>query len=275
MSIMNSFYTGTARWIAAARARETNRPDRLFNDPFAAALAGAKGFDILARAEKAYGGVNPYIPVRTRFFDDLIMSHADALPQIALLGAGLDTRAFRLDFPPEIHLFELDLPETLAYKESVVKAYGGAPRCIRHVVSTDLSGSWTGDLLAAGFDLHMPTQWIAEGLFFYLSEPAVRKLIESARECSAPGSLFAADIMGSGVLDQPQLEEYLRWLGENNAPLPFCTSSPSSLFQQLGWEIERLTSPGAPDADYGRLPLQTPPSKNDEPDRAYFIVARR
>jgi O-methyltransferase involved in polyketide biosynthesis len=63
--------TRTALWIAAARARESARPDRLFNDPWSAALAGTDGRDRLVASEQACGREHLFLPVRTRF-DDLL-----------------------------------------------------------------------------------------------------------------------------------------------------------------------------------------------------------
>lgn len=65
----------TANWIAAARARESARADALFVDRYAEALAGVEGFAILDRQERA-SGVSAFIPVRTRFVDDLVLSGA-------------------------------------------------------------------------------------------------------------------------------------------------------------------------------------------------------
>src|SRR6266699_6751320 len=92
---------GTAYWIAAARARETARPDRLFEDPYAAALAGDRGRRMLERAEAPTGRPNPFLPIRTRHFDDVLVAEAgrDRPGQVVLLGAGLDTRGFRLPLP--------------------------------------------------------------------------------------------------------------------------------------------------------------------------------
>ena len=86
----------TAHWIAAARARESERADRLFDDPHAAVLAGRRGRAALVASEGATGGENEFLPIRTRFFDDVLRTAVDRLEQVVLLGAGLDTRAFRL-----------------------------------------------------------------------------------------------------------------------------------------------------------------------------------
>ena len=94
----------TSRWMAAARARESERPDRLFNDPLAAALAGPEGFAWLDRMEPAARLCGPvlYAVVCTRFFDDFLLhfSKSTGARQLVILAAGMDARAFRMEWPP-------------------------------------------------------------------------------------------------------------------------------------------------------------------------------
>src|ERR1700728_4188405 len=101
----------TAHWMAAERARETARPDRLFEDPLAEVLAGTEGVDLMARMGVDLP-VNPAFPIRTRFFDDaLVRLLADhRIGQVVLMGAGMGTRAYRLDLPT---VFEIDRPALL------------------------------------------------------------------------------------------------------------------------------------------------------------------
>lgn len=129
---------GSAFWIAAVRARETERRDRLFADPYAHGLAGQRGSAIMAASERASGGENAFIPVRVRWFDDLILSEASRARQVVLLGAGLDVRAFRLDLPADLHWYEIDRPEAFAAKKNVLA--GCAPRYRHHIVAADVGG---------------------------------------------------------------------------------------------------------------------------------------
>lgn len=90
----------TARWMAAVRARETARPDRLFDDLLADVMAGPEGVDLMTRMEVGLPE-NPTIPIRTRFFDDALVRLLDdrGIGQVVVLAAGMDTRAYRLDLP--------------------------------------------------------------------------------------------------------------------------------------------------------------------------------
>jgi methyltransferase (TIGR00027 family) len=143
----------TARLTAAARAREAERPDSLFFDPFAAELAGAEGFAALDRQNAARSGdgevvANPVFAIRTRFFDEFLLREATErhVDQIVLVAAGLDTRAFRLAWPAQTHLFELDQPEVLAYKRAILDRIGAEPVAHLRSVAIDLRTAWADAL---------------------------------------------------------------------------------------------------------------------------------
>ena len=246
---------GSATWIAAVRARESERPDRLFNDPYARALAGDAGFAMMARSEAARDGrPNPFIPVRVRWFDDLTLAAIPPASQVVLLGAGLDTRPFRLDVPPDVEWFEVDRRRVLAAKDELLA--GETPRCRRHTVGADLREDWVTPLLGAGYDRNATTLWLAEGLFFYLTEPMIVDLLRRAKELSAPGSSFAADVIGTTGLDGPAMQPYRDYCARTNLPPPFGADDPAALFAKGGWEPRHVTAPGAPDANFGRFPDQ-------------------
>lgn len=127
----------TARWTAASRARETERDDRLFTDEFAAALAGADGFAMLDHFDAQAGG-NPYLPIRTRWYDDVLTGLVGVEhQQLVLLGAGLDTRAYRFMWPVDTVSFEVDRPELLADKQRILDDQQATPGCERRVVPAD------------------------------------------------------------------------------------------------------------------------------------------
>ena len=108
----------TARWTAAVRNMESARSDRLFDDPYASALAGDEGMTWLA--QRPPDSVTPII-LRTRYYDDYLqrVSQEEHVRQVVLLAAGLDTRAFRLAWPSGTQIFELDQAAVLQYKEQV------------------------------------------------------------------------------------------------------------------------------------------------------------
>jgi methyltransferase (TIGR00027 family) len=240
----------TARWIAAVRERESARADRLFDDPYAGGFAADAGRQMMARSEGA-GGENKGIPVRIRYFDDLVTRHAGTVDQVVLLGAGFDTRAYRLALPAGLTVFELDAQPVLDEKETHLGAETSA--CSVRRVAADVGADWSEALRAAGFRADAATLWLAEGLFFYLSAQDVAQLLSTARAASGAGSRFAADLCATGILELPQMRGYLDWLAANGRPPPFCHDDPAALFAQAGWQLDSAVQMGQPAANFGRL----------------------
>jgi methyltransferase (TIGR00027 family) len=248
---------GSAFWIAAVRARESERPDRLFDDPFARDLAGERGFTMMAASERASGGENTFIPVRVRWFDDLVVASAAlGVRQVVLLGAGLDTRPYRLDLPADVDWYEIDRGTLLADKDRVLST--ATPRCRLRSVAADLTADWVAPLRAAGLCPSARTLWLAEGLFFYLTEEQIAAMLRAAAQVSGAGSRFAADVIGTAGLDGPAMRPYRDWCAANGQPPPFGADDPVALMGAGGWHAVDITAPGAPEANYGRLRPQPP-----------------
>src|SRR6185437_12618415 len=126
----------TALWAAAFRARENERPDALFRDPLAARLAGPRGFMIANTLSTESHGVS-WI-TRTFLFDLLISAEiARGIDVVINLGAGLDTRPYRMRLPRSLLWVEVDAPAILAYKEGLLAEE--QPRCMIERVGLDLT----------------------------------------------------------------------------------------------------------------------------------------
>ncbi|WP_432825346.1 SAM-dependent methyltransferase [Dactylosporangium sp. CA-092794] len=246
---------GSARWTAAVRARESARPDRLFEDPWAEVLAG--GADA--------GPDNPFLVVRTRYFDDAVTA-AGWLRQLVLLGAGLDTRAWRLPLPAGATVFEVDLPVLLAAKHERIPA---RPGCAVRIVEADLRGDWGPALLGAGFDPGAPTLWLAEGLLFHLPAAAVGPLLAGAAALTG-GGRFLADVFGTGLLRLPSLQPMIESRRRYHLSPPFCTDDPAGLFRDAGWADVTWDLAGSPAANHGRLTGRAEP---DDPGMRTYLVA--
>lgn len=190
----------TALGVAYARAVESARPDRLFDDPYAAlflrAAASVERGPSIADAgrSEAWAQMSAHLVLRTAYFDDYLrdaVGPAGGCTQVVLLAAGLDARAFRLDWPDGVRLFELDLPEMVAFKERVLADADAHPRVRRQVVTADLREDWATPLRAAGFDPARPTAWMVEGLLIYLEADDAAALLRRIGALSAPGSRLA------------------------------------------------------------------------------------
>ncbi|MER8267720.1 class I SAM-dependent methyltransferase [Streptomyces griseus] len=204
----------TALLVAAARAIETHRPDSLAQDVFAEHFVlgapASKGWPVRLR-EVPDGDRNPlwgrfarYFGLRTRVLDDFLLRsvHAGNARQVVLLGAGLDSRAYRLAWPSGCVVFEIDRAEVLAFKHQVLDGLSAAPRATRVPVPTDLRADWAGALPAAGFDPAAPSVWLVEGLLFYLPPAAETYLIDTVDRLSTEGSALAFEVK----LDKDLLE---------------------------------------------------------------------
>jgi len=184
------------------RAAESARTDHLIDDPYAASFVAAAPPlfpDVPSLADEAElaslieAGIAG-VAVRTRFFDDHLRAACEnGCRQVVLLAAGLDARAFRLDWPEGMHLFEVDLPDLFAFKERVLGEQHAVPNCDRHVVGADLRTDWPTRLTAAAFDPTRPSIWVAEGLLVYLSKDEAEHLLTSVRDLSARESQLSFD----------------------------------------------------------------------------------
>lgn len=209
----------TAVMVAAARAAETERTDRIIEDPYAKVLvagAGAGAWQFMAddafvervvendpEMGALFEHMGNYQAVRTHFFDAYFAAAADAgVRQVVILASGLDSRAFRLPWPAGTTVFEIDQPLVLEYKAAALAEHGATPSADRREVPIDLRQDWPAALRAAGFDPGRPTAWLAEGLLMYLPADAQDRLFTQVTELSAPGSRLAAESMGIHAPDR-------------------------------------------------------------------------
>ena len=117
----------TARWTALYRATESARTDALFRDPLAERLAGEQGRAIAAKTPRTSRS-GWWLVARTKIIDDAISAAiADGCDRVLNLAAGLDTRPYRLDLPPDFQWIEADLPQMLEEKAELLADQ--VPRC--------------------------------------------------------------------------------------------------------------------------------------------------
>lgn len=265
----------TALWMAAVRARESARPDRLFDDPLAEALAGPEGQRIMDEMEAGMPD-NPAIPIRTRFLDDgLRTGVAAGIGQVVLVAAGMDTRAFRLGLPSDVVVYELDRGGLLDLKERRLAAAGARPGCARRTVPVDLGAAWSGALLSAGFDAARPSVFVAEGLLGYLDEPEVDRLLGALAGLAADGSVLLADVSGrTPDAAAPYLAPWFDRLTAAGMERRFATDDPEGLFAGHGWRAE-VAQYGDDGAAFGRWPWPVPDRQDMNWPHNYLVTAHR
>jgi methyltransferase (TIGR00027 family) len=200
----------TAVMVAAARAVETDSSDPLISDPYAKLLVAKAGTGVwetllddalIHKLESVdpeiaavYHHMRNYQAVRTHFFDAYFTDAVESgIRQVVILASGLDSRAYRLDWPAGTTLYEIDQPKVLAYKEMTLAANDVTPSVQHRAVAIDLRQDWPAALTDAGFDPAAPTAWLAEGLLMYLPAEAQDRLFDQITALSAPGSRIAAE----------------------------------------------------------------------------------
>ena len=203
----------TAVMVAAARAAETDRDQPLIRDPHAKILVAGAGTGVWeymlddtfvdkvaavdTEAAAIFEHMGNYQAVRTHFFDAFFAdAAASGIRQIVILASGLDSRAYRLEWPTGTEVFEIDQPKVLEYKSATLAEHGVQPSAVLRHVPVDLRVDWPAALRDNGFDETAPTAWLAEGLLMYLPADAQDLLFERVTELSAPGSRVAAETVG-------------------------------------------------------------------------------
>jgi len=199
----------TATMVAAARAMASTAANPLINDPFAEPLVRAVGVDFFTRL--VTGELRPEdldsdsesvgmqrmtdnMAVRTKFFDEFFLGATDAgIRQAVILASGLDSRAYRLEWPAGTTVYEIDQPEVIEFKTRTLGELGASPTADRRTVAMDLRYDWPSALIEEGFDPRQPTAWSAEGLLGYLPPDAQDRLLDTITELSAPGSRVAVE----------------------------------------------------------------------------------
>ena len=192
----------TATAVAARRAMASKGPNPLIDDPYAEPLVNAVGVDAFIRMmngeidlddedDPAFTPqrLSEGMAVRTRFFDSFFLAAAEAgVRQAVILASGLDTRAYRLQWPAGTVVYEIDQPQVIEFKTRTLADLSAEPTAGRRAVGIDLRDDWPAALRDSGFDPSQPTAWIAEGLLGYLPPDAQDRLFDNITALSAAGS---------------------------------------------------------------------------------------
>jgi len=223
----------TAFWVAGFRAQETERPDAVFKDPLAKKLAGERGkelVDITPNAALMYFSIT----IRTTAIDRLIdLAIEYGIDMVINLGAGLDTRPYRMKLPPDLNWVEVDYDHVIDYKNTTLA--GEYPACNLRRIAADLSidterrkvfkelGSSSKKALV-----------ITEGVITYLDNKQASQLSKD---------LFAVPTF------QFWIQEYLNGGYRNNGnprtgrkllkntPFRFTAVDPIAFFMHDGWKV--------------------------------------
>lgn len=213
----------TALGMAVARARETAQDTPLFADPYARLFideAVRAGWHAPATAappprrteaaswfEARTQALLNYAACRTVHFDQFFLrANRAGISQVVVLGAGLDSRPWRLPWSPDTLVYEIDQPQVLEFKVSTLWAHNAEPVCDYRPVSVDLRSDWPEALWRTGFDPTRPTAWSVEGLLSYLPRAARSLLFDRIHTQSSPGSRVAVEAASAAPLDATTID---------------------------------------------------------------------
>lgn len=229
----------TARWAAYFRARETERPDALFRDPYAERLAGQQGVDIANTLPEGNKHAWAWV-ARTYLFDQFIAQELQqGVDMVVNLAAGLDARPYRMKLPASLQWIEVDLPEILTYKEEILA--NEKPSCALERVRLDLSDGNARRALFASFDRRAKKILVlTEGLLIYLSAEEVAAL---ARDLAAGTNFqrWIMDLTSPGLLKMMQ-KTTGKELSQVGAPFKFAPPEGPAFFGPHGWEAMEVKS---------------------------------
>lgn len=262
---MDNFTNDSAMMIAYERDLESSRPDALFQDPFAKALAGSKGETL----SEAFGANceqfefpdwaefhKTWTAVRTKFIDDAVSNVANMgeCKQLVNLGAGMDTRAYRLECYKafEVGSFEVDMEVINQNKATVFKDFLSSPSPKCSVVNVTLDfldeDKTLATELGAPFDATKPSVFVSEGLIMYLGSSGKLKLLRDMSAVAALGSVFILQYM------DPSESEAAK---ANPAVLQFGLSADEATrtLTELGWRDFEISKFGDEKLNFGRFPV--------------------
>jgi methyltransferase (TIGR00027 family) len=243
----------TARWVAYFRARETERPDALFRDPYAERLAGDRGIGIANTL--ADGNKHEWAwMARTYLFDQFVSREIAAGADVVLnLAAGLDARPYRMDLPAQLHWVEVDLPDLVAYKHEVLA--NDTPKCRLERVALDLADvNARRELFARVDSLGSKVVVMTEGLLIYFTNEEVASLAQDLAACSRFRS-WVIDLASPGQLRLMQRTTG-KQLREAGAPFKFGPPEGQNFFLPYGWVAHEVEGMLKTAAKFNRPPAE-------------------
>lgn len=227
----------TALWTAHYRAMETERPDALFHDRLAGRLAGERGRQIVEDIglPATYGWL---AAVRTRIIDDLVeRAVAGGADAVLNLGAGLDTRPYRLKLPASLQWIEVDQPGLVQLKEDALR--DERPVCQLERIRLDLTRAEGRQAFFAGVNARRRRVLVlTEGVIPYLTNEEAGALANDLRACERFQQWIVEYMnaeLGQRLNRRTSLDKKLR-----NAPFRFKPQNWETFFAASGWKASEI-----------------------------------
>ena len=238
----------TALLIAAYRARITEKPDALINDPWAAALSGEAGSELARSFDESFPHMELWVALRIAYLDRQLRRFVAEreMDQIVLLGAGLDTRAARMA-RPGLRFFEVDHPASQGDKRERLSTIDGYPLDDLTLVACDFEhDDFVERLVAAGFASDRPAVIVWEGVTPYLTEDAVRATLAGVAQGCDPRCVLMFDYLERRMVRDAELKDSAKlsrdFVGTLGEPVTFGTNDPLPLLADAGFRmVETVT----------------------------------
>jgi methyltransferase (TIGR00027 family) len=218
--------------------------------------------------------------VRTKYFDDyFINATATGVRQVVILASGLDSRAYRLQWPAGTVVYEIDQPEVIDFKTTTLADIGAKPTANRRTIPIDLRQDWPTALKAAGLDPTAPTAWLAEGLLIYLPPEAQDRLFDNITSLSVPGSTVATEFV-PGIIDfdAERVREMSGAFREHGVDIDMASlvyagqrNHVVDYLQAKGWDAEGLARTEL----FKRHGIPVPAPENDDPIGEIIFISGR
>ncbi|MEZ4703967.1 MAG: SAM-dependent methyltransferase [Bdellovibrionota bacterium] len=244
----------TAFWVSAYRAKESKRFDALFVDPYAETLAGEKGKRIANRvSDSRYAEWT--VVIRTRVIDEIIQSFVENhLGMVVNVGAGLDTRPYRLSLPESLLWVEIDHPHVIQFKEE--KLMHEKPLCEVIRIGLDLSHETERKKLFSELNGENGRSLVlTEGVIPYLTEDQVSSLAKD---------LYEQSNFHHWIVEYHAKEMYRHLRGKRKdeemggSPFRFFPQEWIPFFENHGWAKKDLFYLGEEGKNLGRpFPIPT------------------
>lgn len=232
--------SNTAEEVALIRIVESKKPksERICYDPLAIRFISSETLKLLHNPEKAqemkkekdvlFRGVANSIAARVRYFDDFVLkSLNDSFQQLVILGAGYDTRAYRMEGIEKVKVFEVDHPSTQKVKiEKIKEIFGSTPHNVKYVPVDFETETMTRKLLDSGYDISKKTLFILEGLIYYIPPDAIDDILSFIQKNSGKRSTILFDYVSKVTdfdesCDKKVAKNLLEFMEENKESLKF------------------------------------------------------
>lgn len=241
----------TAVWVAHYRAMETERRDALFKDPLAKILVGDKGEKIATQMKHMSKHTQWSVICRTLIIDRFItkLMH-EGVDTVLNLGAGLDTRPYRMDLPPNLKWIEVDHPKVIGHKEERLR--NEKPCCQLQRFSLDLTDA--GKRKEFLSDLNSRSEKVlvlTEGVIPYLSQEQVRHLADELKSHSRIAYWITEYLSPDSY---KHLHNKFRKQKMKHAPFLFYPEDWIGFFGKSGWTLDEIQYSSKVGIEAGRRP---------------------